>query len=238
MNWRTGFLALSLLASILASVVVMEMESLRPVAGVDRTMPISHPRKAPPRPAVEDQEDHTDGWLATALARPLFNHDRKPVLPEAKPGAITTQEPLPRLTGVIVGPFGRTAIFAGAEGAKTIAIGEGKPLGPYTVQTIRPGGVTVSGPKGEQFIAPRDDAATRSALAAEIPHLPAPQPVVQQQPVVQAPAGSNLSPAAGQPGAPFNLQLRQNLQNLRAGPAFQRQAPVAPGIPPIREGTN
>jgi hypothetical protein len=192
---------------------------------------IRHPPKAQPRVASEDPEDHTDAWLATVLARPLFSRDRKPTPPDAKPGTATTLAALPRLTGVIVGPFGRTAIFAGADGGKAIVAGEGTAVGPYTVQSIQPGGVTVTGPKGEQMVALSGDATTRSALAAEIP-----------RPPLQPPPGLPGLPGLAQPGVPpinqFNAQLRQNMQNLRNGVPIQRLPAGIPGLQPSREGSN
>lgn len=225
MSGRAAFLGLALLASALAALIAWELEGAQPAGDPTGIVAIRHPPKAQPRVASEDPEDHTDAWLATVLARPLFSRDRKPTPPDSKPSAAATLAALPRLTGVIVGPFGRTAIFAGADGGKAIVAGEGTAVGAYTVQSIRPGGVTVTGPQGARMVALSGDATTRSALAAEIPR-PPPQ----------------LPPGLAQPGVPpinqFNAQLRQNMQNLRNGVPIQRLPPGIPGLQPSREGSN
>jgi hypothetical protein len=230
MSGRVAFLGLALLASTLAALIASELNGAQPADDATGIVAIRHPPKAQARVASEDPEDHTDAWLATVLARPLFSRDRKPTPPEAKPGAPRTLAALPRLTGVIVGPFGRTAIFAGTDGGKAIVAGEGAAVGQYTVQSIQPGGVTVTGPLGEQMVALSGDAATRSALAAEIPR---PPPLPPQQPGIPG-----LPPVGVQPGSAFNAQLRQNMQNIRNGIPIQRLPPGIPGLQPSREGSN
>jgi hypothetical protein len=232
MSSRVPFLALALLASGLAVVIVLELESARGAREPSAVVAVRHPPKVQPRVASEDPEDHTDAWLADVLARPLFSRDRKPTPPASKAGGSQTLAALPRLTGVVLGPFGRTAIFAGTDGAKAVVVNEGKTVGPYTVQSIRPGGVTVDGPQGEQRVSLGADAATRSALAAEIPRPPQP---------VMPPGIPGLPPPGGAPINQFNQLQRQNmqgLQNLRPGGAFQRPLPGIPGLQPSREGSN
>jgi hypothetical protein len=231
---RAAFLCLVLLACGLAAIVSAEWQVAGRGPEADPFAPVRHVAKAQPRVASEDPEDHTDAWLATALARPLFSRTRKPTPPEAKPGSAPALSALPRLTGVIVGPFGRTAIFAGADGAKPVAVAEGKELGPYTVEAIEPGGVRVSGPQGEQLVLLTADANARSALAADVPR---PPPAVQQPPAVPPGLPAGIQPAAGAPGTPFNIQQRQNLLNMRPGIPFQRPVGL-PGLQPSREGSN
>jgi len=228
---RAAFLGLALLASALAALIATELEGAQPAGDPTGIVAIRHPPKVQPRVASEDPEDHTDTWLATVLARPLFSRDRKPTPTEAKSSAATTLAALPRLTGVIVGPFGRTAIFAGTDGGKAIVAGEGTSVGPYTVRSIQPGAVTVTGPQGERMVALTGDAATRSALAAEIPRPPPPPPP-------GLPGLLGLAQPGVQPINQFNAQLRQNIQNLRNGVPIQRLPQNIPGLQPSREGSN
>jgi hypothetical protein len=215
MNGRAGFLGLALLGSLLLALIVLELGGSGPDEDQTGIVPIRHAPKPPAHVALREPEDHTDSWVATALARPLFSRDRKPTPVVAKSGGGPTLVTLPRLTGVIVGPFGRTAIFAGTDGGKPVVVAEGSTVGPYTVQTIRPEGVKVTGPGGEQLVTLSGDAKTRESLAADIQRLAPPMPGQPQFP-------PGMPANATQQAAPFNAQLRQNLLNLRQGQPFQR----------------
>ena len=100
-----------------------------------------------PRPVGE--------WLASALARPLFNPDRRP---EAPAGGSAVLPPLPapplpapRLAGTIVGPAGRRALIL-ADGNKLSSVAENDTVGPWTLGAIQPGAVVISGPGGVQVL--------------------------------------------------------------------------------------
>jgi hypothetical protein len=225
MSTRPAFLGLALLASLLAAAISLEFDIGAPAEDATGIVPVRHLPKAQPRVASEDPEDHTDAWVATALARPLFSRDRKPTPVETKAGTGSALTSLPRLTGVVVGPFGRTAIFAGAENAKPIAVSLGKTLGPYTVEAIEPGRVTVNGPEGERTVTLAADPATRQTLLAEMPQAPPPPQ--------QAAAAGTLP--GGVPGAATGLVPRPNLLNFRPGMQFQRGLP--PGVQPAKPAT-
>ncbi len=228
MSARPAFLGLGLLASLLAAALSLELDIGQPVEDATGIVPIRHVPKAQPRVASEDPEDHTDAWVATAVARPLFSRDRKPTPVAAKSGGPLLSS-LPRLTGVVIGPFGRTAIFAEGDNHKPITVGEGKTLGPYTVLAIAPGQVKVSGPEGERVVLVSADAATRQALAAEMPQQPQTAPGQPQQAV----------PPGTLPGVPGVMQPRPNLLNLRPGMQFPRGLPAAMQRPnPTQEGSD
>ena len=53
---------------------------------------------------------------------------------------------LPRLTGIVEGPFGRRAIFAGADGDKSIVVSIGDTVGEFRVLRIGDGEVALRGP--------------------------------------------------------------------------------------------
>jgi hypothetical protein len=126
-------------------------------------------------PAAPVTDDHTSEWVTTVLARPLFSPDRRPA-PVTANASGSTARGLPRLTGILVGPFGRSAIFA-ADGAKPIVVQEGGHLAAYTVKSIEAAQVQLSGPNGAQVLHPSFDAAS-----------PSPSPTAPPRRVGQAPA--------------------------------------------------
>ena len=152
MSRRPAFLGLALLASLLASAIMLELDTAQPTEDQTGIVPIRHVARTQPHAASEDPEDHSEQWVAVALARPLFSRDRKPTPVVAKADGGPALSAVPRLTGIVIGPLGRTAIFAGAEGAKPIAVDEGGTIGPFTVRTVSPDRVTVAGPDGEQEV--------------------------------------------------------------------------------------
>jgi hypothetical protein len=96
--------------------------------------------------------DHTNDWVTTILARPLFSPDRRPPA-EASTGSGERLLGLPRLSGVLVGPFGRSAIFA-SDGGKALVVGEGGRVADWTVRVIEAGSVDVIGPDGARTLRP------------------------------------------------------------------------------------
>lgn len=190
MSSRPAFLGLGLLATVLGAAIVLELDNAAPPTGNETTgVPIRPKAKVEPRAAAQDHSDRTDNWLATALARPLFSRDRRPTNEEPNSGAGTALGSLPRLTGVVIGPFGQSAIFAATDGGRPTVLTVGQTLGEYTVEKIEANGVTVSGPDGRHQVSLAADAKERHEMAAEMPRPPPPAPVqAQAQHPPQAPA--------------------------------------------------
>ncbi|GGC55911.1 hypothetical protein GCM10011504_37840 [Siccirubricoccus deserti] len=113
-------------------------EAARPAAHAD--MPESDPPAANP----------VDDWVATTLARPLFEPERRPPTLRSTP----VDAELPRLIGVMVSPATKVAIFAGASGGKPLVVAEGGRVGGHVVQSIRPGEATLAGPRGQRILHP------------------------------------------------------------------------------------
>ncbi len=107
-------------------------------------------------------------WVATALTRPLFSPDRRPVADSAVAGAGLSA--LPRLTAILVGPFGRKAIFAGDD-RKPLVMQVGARISTYTIQAIDLEQVRVVGPDGVRVLYPTFEAAPANGQGA-----PAAQP--------------------------------------------------------------
>ena len=95
------------------------------------------------------------GAVATILARPLFAPSRRP--PSAP--ATATAASL-RLSGTIVGPSGRRAIFEPAGGGKPVVVRVGDRVGSEIVRAITPGTVLVVGADGPHLLAPAYTALT------------------------------------------------------------------------------
>ena len=91
---------------------------------------------------------HSAEWAAVALARPLFRQDRRPPSP-ALPSAATPPS-LPRLTGTLIGPFGKRAFLVDGGSDKPRALIESDRMGRWTVESISDGAVTLNGPDGVQ----------------------------------------------------------------------------------------
>lgn len=219
MSARPAFLGFLLLAMVLTSAIALELESATaPEADETGIVPIRHRPNVQPRATTEDPRDHTDDWLATALARPLFSRDRRPTPAEAKAGA--TLALLPRLTGVVIGPFGRSAIFAGTDGGKPTVVTVGKTLGEYKVEKIEPGVVTISGPQGVRQVALAADANARREMTAET-RRPSPAQA-QVQTSGQVPGMPDIP---GQPPGGGNQGVRAALENLRNNAHIQGEPP-------------
>ncbi len=160
---RAGLLGLSLSGAALILTLVIEIRGW-----LDEGDPLAQLALAP----TPTQADRARGeqltpaaLLATILARPVFSPSRQPAdeQPPAPPAPPPPPAPpfrLPRLAGVMVGAFGRSAIFAGASQAdKPVVAGIGARLGPYEVVAIGAGAVTLRGPQGDEVLSPGFDGA-------------------------------------------------------------------------------
>jgi hypothetical protein len=115
-----------------------------------------------PQPAT----NRTLDWVTAVLARPLFSPDRRPAA-DAASVAGSSLPGLPRLAGILVGPFGRSAIFA-ADGSKPIVVQEGGRVGAYTVRSIEVAQVQIVGPDGVQVLNPSFDQALRKSTTGAL----------------------------------------------------------------------
>ncbi len=111
--------------------------------------------------------DNVPAWVGPVLARPLFSPDRRPA-PDTESIAPASAPGLPRLTGILVGPFGRSAIFAG-NGSKPIVLGEGGRIDAYTVRSIDAAQVRLDGPNGVQRLQPAFDTTDMAVSAPTRP---------------------------------------------------------------------
>ena len=160
----TRLFRLLLVCTGLAGVITLEISNA-PSGDVERLQTRATTAAArAPQPAINRTRD----WVTAVLARPLFSPDRRPAA-NATSVAGSSHSSLPRLAGILVGPFGRSAIFA-ADGSKPIVVQEGGHVGAYTVRSIEMAQVRLVGPDGAQVLNPSfDQAPNKSATGASAP---------------------------------------------------------------------
>lgn len=137
------------LAGVLLAVIGLEL--LVPWAGPDGAARPIAPNTAAPVASADGAVDEAAGWAAISLARPLFSPNRRPAALATGPADGT-----PRLSGILVTPAGRRAIFAGADG-KPVVVGEGAAVGRYQVGSIAAGQVVLLGADGSRTLRPSFD---------------------------------------------------------------------------------
>lgn len=161
--------ALLTVGGVLAAVIAWEIVDIpRGNVAPARPYDLAAKQDAPPARA-----DDVQAWVRPILARPLFSPDRRPA---AGLDSVTAAgaRGLPRLTGILVGPFGRSAIFA-SNGNTPIVLGEGGRIGAYTIKSIGAAEVRLDGPHGVQRLRPAFDTAEQA-----VPTPPGPTRRVRQ----------------------------------------------------------
>ena len=139
------------------------------------------------------------------LADPLFSPTQR--RPETASSANDADSPLRdvRLTGVVIGPDLRIAIFA-LTGTNSRVLSEGEALKGWRLESISPEGVVLSGPAGNTVLEPQRD--------ANLVRPPPPVAVQSGQP------GAAMAGAPGQPMAVTPIAVG----NLSAATPIQTQA--------------
>ncbi len=188
---------LVLAAAALGGTIALEFGRRLPDS--DLMVPATAPLPAPAAPtsAPVAEADDAGRRVAEVLARPLFSPGRRPAAQAAGPAAATAV--LPRMTGVIVTPAGRRAIFVNGAGKPTV-VTEGGRIGAYAVQSIEAGRVTLAGPDGQRVVATTFDPKPAPRTASPAPGLPG-LPGLQGLAGLPGLDGPPLTPAV--PGAGF-----------------------------------
>ncbi len=199
---RAAFGALALCAAALCGAMAYQLRGIEgdEVTSGAAAAAVARWRPAPAVP-TPPSPDRSLEWAATALARPLFAPDRRPVPEPRTPvaGVPGGREP-PRLAGVLVTPAGGAAIFAAAgEGAKPPVLRVGDKLNEFEVKAIVAGEVTLTGPEGDRVVRPTFDPRPAGGGGGGAPRPP--------QPAVAAPAAAppGFVPATAPGGAPVQL---------------------------------
>lgn len=148
--WLHGGIA-ALLAAIVAAEVV---PSVAPTA-THLALHSGQSERVLATPPAEP--DHLQTWIRTALARPPFRPDRRPV-----DDASTAAAGLPRLAGIVISSTERVAIFSPAGAGAPVVAGVGGTIGVWTVTRISPESIVIAGAGGSHVLRPtfRIDPAT------------------------------------------------------------------------------
>jgi|SRR5271170_2752773 len=136
--------------------------------------------QATPAPKMEERTagstEHppaVEKLIAAILSRPLFSTTRRP--PESAPdGPADTSLSDMRLTGILISPKQRLAIFA-KSGGKPVVLSEGEMINDWRVDDIATRSVSLSGPTGTTTLAPKADPNLVRARSTAQQGAPSPQ---------------------------------------------------------------
>jgi hypothetical protein len=155
---RIGLAWLGVPAAALAAVIAAELLGGAPLPpSVARAPDVAPARRSGTGPTVALE----GRWVRTVLLRPLFDPTRRPPAgPAASTGSL-------RLSGVVVGPSGRSAIFEPAGGGEPVVVQVGAQLGGAVVRAIGTDGVLLAGADGPRVLRPSYGT---TATLASAPH--------------------------------------------------------------------
>jgi len=218
------FLVMLLVAcAAFAGLIVFEFVS----DGADRVAFAPSPDQVETKPKPRTQEPRVDDSVATVLAAPLFSPTRRP--PESSGPSVDPEVSGVRLTGIVIQPDRRIAIFA-ASGTKPFVRSEGETLNEWQLDSITPLAVTLSGPAGTRTLAPRPD------LNLVRPASPVPMAAARRKP------GPPLGAAAGSAPGGTSAQSTAAAEARRPppappalNPADRPPAPSPPANPTRRQ---
>jgi hypothetical protein len=191
-------------SAVFGALLLAELTSAPDQPVVMPSSPHAEAPAAPPpqRPPVEQ-------LVQTSLAQPLFSPTRRPPDTAAVARAAEPELLNVRLTGIVLEPGRRLAIFA-VPGSKPLSRGEGEEINDWRVESIGPSQVSLTGAAGTMVLEPKfDPALVRSQpIAGATPANPLfpvaagakpPQanPPTQQPPVPRPVAQQPAMPRAG-----------------------------------------
>jgi hypothetical protein len=100
-----------------------------------------HPGQSAPKAGLQPRA--VADWATSVLARPLFSVSRRPPHVEASAGPSAAPDQA-RLAGILIGRFGKQAIFAPEGGGKPLVLGEGAPINESVIRSIEPSQVVLA----------------------------------------------------------------------------------------------
>ncbi len=100
-----------------------------------------HPVPQAAKPGLQARA--ADEWATSVLARPLFSISRRPPRVEASAGTAAAPDQA-RLAGILIGRFGKHAIFAPMGGGKPLVLGEGASINESVIRSIEPSEVVLA----------------------------------------------------------------------------------------------
>lgn len=176
--------------ALFAAITIAEIGARRDPAASALAIP-ARPA-ALPLPRRPQPRHQYDALLATILARPLFSSTRRPPPPGGRGQAADSGLADTRLTGIVIAPGHRIAIFAPV-GTKAVTVSEGELVSGWRVERITARQVSLTGPDGTRTLQPKFD-----------PNLapPQPPPAVAPGNAPPAPVSPALGPTASRPQFP------------------------------------
>jgi len=163
-------------------------------------------------PAPAAQRPRAEELVRASLAHPLFSATRRP--PDQPTAGRGSDPGLPnvRLTGIVIEPDRRLAIFA-VPGGKPLTRAEGETINEWRLESIGPNQVSLSGPTGITTLAPKTD-----------PNLARPKQIAQPAPKPTPPLAETPRTRGQQPGSPV-VASPPIRPNFGPGPGPVRQRP-------------
>jgi hypothetical protein len=141
------------------------------------------------------------GAQARAIAEPLLGPAQRPAEAASPDNAGDPRPPDVRLSGIVIEPDRRIAIFA-VNGTKSVVLSEGEALNDWRIDSISPQKVSLSGPAGTMTLKPKPDANLVRPAPPAAPPAGQPQPDVPPRFLHRsfqwfpAPAGAPEQPTA------------------------------------------
>jgi len=173
-------------------------------------------------PKVTLQARAVTQWANVVLARPIFAISRRPPRVEAF-GRNDATPSEARLSGILIGRFGRRAIFAPEGGGKPLVLSEGASINESTIRNITPGQVTLA---SGAVLKPEFD----KNRAPSTPYIPPFQPTVPNFPTPGFVNGQMQSPNFPVPRMPVPLPPQPDGDN---GQGSEPNTPAQP-VPMFR----
>jgi hypothetical protein len=169
-------------------------------------------------PRARVQARAASAWAESVLARPLFSISRRPPKVQASAGTAAAPDQA-RLSGILIGRFGKRAIFAPEGGGKPLVLGEGASVNESTIRSIEPNQVVLT--SGTVLIPSFD----KNRVPSQ-PYVPPFQPPMQGFPQPPFPNGQL-------PGGAFPMQRSVMPQPAPEGAGDQQDGAAVPppGIP-------
>jgi hypothetical protein len=156
--------------AVFAAILLLELhvDDAKTTAQAERPPKLEEKNAGP-----TEQTPPVEKLLATILSRPLFSTTRRPIENVADDRADTSLNDM-RLTGILISPKQRLAIFAGS-GGKPLVRSEGDMISEWHVDGITTRSVSLSGPAGSTTLAPKADPNLVHMRSAAQPGAPPPQ---------------------------------------------------------------
>jgi hypothetical protein len=141
-----GFAGYGVTAAALAAALAWEVGGFA-LPPVDAGMIGPAPQTA--MPAASGAADAVSGWMTAALARPLFQQDRRPSAVDDRHAGASV-----RLAAVLTGDFGARAIFMPAADGRAVVVQPGDRIGELLIRAIGPGWVAIEVAGSKRILRP------------------------------------------------------------------------------------